>query len=605
VAQKTGTLYHALIPHGLSSRYPLKLKHDRCQELLVRWAEPMAALAVMEASPTHRGFLDLSWEYLLLDQPHDSICGCSIDETHDDMPYRFHQSELLADGVRRQSIARIVPASAKGSDFANVVVWNPLPWSRLGVQQVEIFFPTTFPAKAKRSGHLGPSVNQFQLFDSHGSLLPFQILEVQTNVTRKGPDSLGRRALLTGPLDVYLLAVEIDLPPTGYAGFEVQPLDASLERQTGTLRTGALSAANEHLSIHVHDSGRVDLIDKASGRAYLDLFAYEDSGDAGDGWNFVPPLRNRIIVGPGDSVTVCVEEDGPLVVTFCIDRRFRLPVGLDPLSRESRVDKTEDVLVRDFLSLRKGEKFLRVRTDVKNTVGNHRLKVLLPTHVESDTYWSDQPFAWVERPIATDPGSARYKEPDPIERPHHSVIAIGNQSGGLAVLTPEGLHEHSISDDPSRTIGLTLFRAVDKTHTTDGEPQGQLLQAMDFSYALLPFQGSKPPQEILRVVAELQAGIYCHHASKTLTRQSWLRLDGPSCVSLSCIKPADSGNGLVVRLWNSSNAPVQSKIIVSKPIREGWSCDLQESIISRLNLDGDCLSLDVPAFGLITVFLQL
>jgi mannosylglycerate hydrolase len=99
-----------------------------------------------------------------------------------------------------------------------------------------------------------------------------------------------------------------------------------------------------------------------------------------------------------------------------------------------------------------GDPMLHVSTQVHNTACDHRLQVLFPSGIASDTYWSDQPFAWVERPVAIDPGSSHYKEPDPIERPHHSVFAIADNEGGLAVLCPEGLHEHVVEDDTNRTL---------------------------------------------------------------------------------------------------------------------------------------------------------
>ncbi len=57
-------------------------------------------------SPTRRGLLDYAWKLLLKNQPHDSICGCSMDEVHREMGPRF-------DGVV-QTAERTMPGDAAG-----------------------------------------------------------------------------------------------------------------------------------------------------------------------------------------------------------------------------------------------------------------------------------------------------------------------------------------------------------------------------------------------------------------------------------------------------------------------------------------------------------
>src|SRR5690606_4106152 len=71
-----------LIVHTLSSRYPLKEANDRCTALLEKWVEPYAVYQSLAGAASPRAYLDLAWQYLLKNHPHDSICGCSIDQVH-------------------------------------------------------------------------------------------------------------------------------------------------------------------------------------------------------------------------------------------------------------------------------------------------------------------------------------------------------------------------------------------------------------------------------------------------------------------------------------------------------------------------------------------
>ena len=82
----------------LSSRIHLKQANARCQTLLERWAEPLSALAAIHSgAPYPRGYLRVAWRHLLQNHPHDSICGCSVDQVHQDMVYRFDQVAMIAE----------------------------------------------------------------------------------------------------------------------------------------------------------------------------------------------------------------------------------------------------------------------------------------------------------------------------------------------------------------------------------------------------------------------------------------------------------------------------------------------------------------------------
>jgi len=87
-----------LIPGVGSSRIPLKQANHACETLLTLWAEPWCAAAHFSLGMEYPArALELAWEYLLKNHPHDSICGCSPDETHAAMPYRFEQSRQIAE----------------------------------------------------------------------------------------------------------------------------------------------------------------------------------------------------------------------------------------------------------------------------------------------------------------------------------------------------------------------------------------------------------------------------------------------------------------------------------------------------------------------------
>jgi alpha-mannosidase len=86
----------------------IKQANQRSQALLERAAEPLAAFAstLGEAYPHH--LLRYAWKTLMQNHPHDSICGCSVDDVHREMMTRFAKSDAVAEEIIERSKAALV-----------------------------------------------------------------------------------------------------------------------------------------------------------------------------------------------------------------------------------------------------------------------------------------------------------------------------------------------------------------------------------------------------------------------------------------------------------------------------------------------------------------
>jgi mannosylglycerate hydrolase len=166
-----------LLPGVLSTRMWIKQRNRACETLLEKWAEPFstwaqlvvdekpgtAALTVQPAAAVRdpAAVLRYAWRLLMENHPHDSICGCSIDQVHEEMRPRFDQVEQIGEEITRQSLdtlAAAVDTRADGCSSA-VVVFNPTSGSRTDTVTVE--------AEAPDSQHGVEIVDQF------GKSVPF------------------------------------------------------------------------------------------------------------------------------------------------------------------------------------------------------------------------------------------------------------------------------------------------------------------------------------------------------------------------------------------------------------------------------------------------
>ena len=186
----------SVIPGVLSARMWIKQRNRACETLLECWAEPFSVFA----RSVNSGFVDsetrkfvnsgtrprihestnpriydstnlrlyeftaFAWRYLLQNHPHDSICGCSVDQVHEEMRFRFDQVEQIAEEVTRRSLASLVQhiatRSPKLSDprealsaaelvqpapYVPIVVFNPTAGPRTDLVHVQVQIPPTWP----------------------------------------------------------------------------------------------------------------------------------------------------------------------------------------------------------------------------------------------------------------------------------------------------------------------------------------------------------------------------------------------------------------------------------------------------------------------------
>lgn len=566
-----------VIPGVLSSRVWIKQANAECQTLLCHWAEPATTLAhLVLGEEVPQGFLALAWKWLLKNHPHDSICGCSIDQVHEDMVFRFSQSRQISQRLTQEATQTLAASVAGdvGDDELRVTLFNPLPQALDETTEVLLQIPAHWPTFNEFFGYEPKPA--FRIYGPDGEEIPYQRLS-QTNNRTKRRDYEANFPETYRTHDVGV-SLPLQVPALGYTTLTVRAEQSGKATRYPTLpglATSERSMANQYLDVTIEPNGTLTLIDKRSGQVYRRLLTFEDAADIGDGWYHGQAVNDAVYVSSASSAAVALIHDGPYLTTFRVRTSLLVPADFAFDDRMRRSDELVELAIDTDLSLRPGSDRLEAETTVHNVAKDHRLRVLFPSSAQTDTYWADTPFDVVERPIALRRDNHRYRELEVETRPQQSWTAVCDDERGLAVVS-SGLLETAIQDRAERSLALTLFRATRRTVMTDGEPGGQLQEPMTFRYWILPLTGPPDSARLTRLGQQIAAGtqavqlrpkdIALHRTDRELpAATSFLRLEGDAV--LTSLRHVDGG--VEVRLFNPTAAAIQPTLHLDESLALG------------------------------------
>jgi len=133
-----------------------------------------------------------------------------------------------------------------------------------------------------------------------------------------------------------------------------------------------------------------------------------------------------------------------------------------------------------------------------------------------------------------------------------------------------------------------------------------------FTYSLLPHQGSWRDAEIVRRAYELNAPALAFksnagvgHEERTRgTEQSFLRTSCPN-ILIETVKPAEDGDGLIVRLYETHNQHGQDTITFVTAVVAAQECNLLEEPKAEASYQGNTLHFQVRPFEIKTFRVHL
>jgi mannosylglycerate hydrolase len=520
---------HNLLPGVLSTRIWIKLRNHECQALLEKWVEPFSAIANIVGLPpsgierlSHPASLvRKAWQYLLECHPHDSICGCSIDQVHEEMRPRFDQAHQIGNELIQQNLASLAASvhtytlqnPAGAGVFATVVVFNPHSQSSTDQVKVEL--------------ELLESQLGFEILDENGHVLPHQILDLQVqdlltlNLDRQAFKNLfrqmqvgrvngllanhltihreGKRAFIEvvmsenvlpepdtwvhqqslveallddpsletfhlkarSPQLVKLVFLAQDVPGIGYRSFWIRKRKAKRKKREParlSYHPRSYFMENKFLAVQaLPDDGTISITHKASGRIFHGLNRFVDGGDRGDEYNYSPPPTDNLIQN-GDITSINLYK-GPVWQAIEINIEKLVPCALTA-DRQARSTKLVNLPITTRLTLTEGVPRLDFQTWVDNQALDHRLRVHFPLPFLPEKAFYDGHFELVERPMELPLFDHTWPEQPRPEMPQRTFTAAEGQ-GIQFILANRGLPEIQVTKfSGGGELALTLLRCV-------------------------------------------------------------------------------------------------------------------------------------------------
>lgn len=556
-----------LLPGVFSSRMELKQENARCQNWLERYLEPIAAQALAAGCPIEEGFLDEAWHLLLQNHPHDSICGCSIDQVHREMFPRFDQVRQIAATLTRNTLVAMAPSSKAG-----LVLYNPTSWPLSEWMEATLDVPVE------------EAPEQARLVDEHGTPVPCH-LERYEDVERffSGPDFVPYWK------NMRRYYFQLKTPVLAPFGMQTVHLDAKAPSpEMAQVSVEDLAIENQAIRLWV-EKDRVMLSDKRKGCTYEDVLSFEDEGDAGDEYNFSSPARDQKFVAK--LVDAKLVAEGPVVGTLRVVHALEIPKALTT-DRQARSQETVKILITSDLTLRGDAPRVEIRTELENNACDHRLRVKIRHGCSNAKGFYEGHFGVFEaEPVKELP----LPVPPLVETPAPTIPYQSFVAAGELAVAAIGLPEAEFTDG---AINITLLRAVgwlsrDDMRTRGGgagprleTPEAQGLGVHSYEYAIIPYQHleSVAPQAH-RFVTPVYAVDYAKQEQGKSVLS--LGISNPNLV-VSALKPA--GDNIVLRLYNPTPDPLVGALEVpgmkafasnlleeeKEPVGEGsWEVELR------------------------------
>lgn len=593
-----------------STRMYQKSKNRFVETLIEKRVEPILTLAWLYGAKYPTELVNKSWKLLLQNQIHDSICGCCIDEVHEDIDRRFKEIETTSNTLLKMH-SRAIAKQVSG-DGLSLVIFNDS-----FVKGKQIVTATVYVEN-----------ETFELFDDFGNKVEYVIESkalIDASLLSVWTLYLGSKCMMYK----YVISFEIVFRFNyGYLVYKMKELADPIEvNRYETLNTNIIE--NRFSKITINQNGTFDLVDKETNHLFKQLNSIEDAGDAGDTYNYSPVSEDVII--NNSSVENCeytVQKSlNRTVANISYDIYLPRKLTKDDKTRSKELVKQR---IHTLVTIYKNIKRIDILTKVDNSVLDHRLRVIFPSGLKSKFSASEIQFGTLIRPNKVN-DSEKWMENKYAEKPlpiyaQQKFVDVSNDNMGLTIMN-KNITEYEIYENGTSDIALTLFRGVGSLGKANllvrpgrasgmliPTPKAQCLGENISEYSILVHKKSvdyamiakkamiynaKPTvvqnalkhsvidndnQKFFELyhIESLQESVFEKLKSNPKGSYEFISIESETLL-ISAIKKAEKENALIIRVYNSTGVWVNPTTIkVNVDIDEVFECDLLENSVNKI-----------------------
>ncbi|MDG5471501.1 glycoside hydrolase family 38 C-terminal domain-containing protein [Jeotgalibacillus sp. ET6] len=460
-----------ILPGVYSTRTYLKHQNQLCEDQALYIMEALNVWSKGESRS--EAFIEYIWKMILKNHPHDSICGCSVDEVHEEMETRTQKILSAIDQFSRDVLHDEYPFEFLNSEVENNFLYliNNTPFEATYPVEATIFIPIAQDLGAIELYHQDEKIKmdivkreQREEFMRHIFAEPhygeYAVYDISMLVPFQGVETKAFQ----------IVRVKNVVPSAGKAG------DSFIE--------------NEFYRIEWGKDG-LTISDKEDGQVYERQHQFISSLDAGDTYNYSPPIHDCISEGTLVKVTDLTK--GTTFQSAVLHYELTCPASLNQ-ERTGASGETVKTIIKTKVTLYSDVRFIYFKSTVQNKAKDQKLRIGFAVEA-GDISYGDTPFDLVERRRLQEKiyDAPPNKEAIMNQYPAYSTVITGEHQ-----LAHRGLQEYEVDEYKGNTTAfLTVIRSVGWLSRRDLRTRGngagpgfetpgaQCIGSYEFEYGLI------------------------------------------------------------------------------------------------------------------------
>ncbi len=577
--RRSGNLYG----YTTSARMYLKQINFDAERWIQFYAEPFNAISGILGRDIKDNYPEMAWDYIVQNSAHDSIGGCSLDEIHFDMEWRYKQAIEISKGIFERSlkhITKLIDTSVfkhAGNSQIFLTAVNPNNYDREEVVEAVIDIPKEFDK------------DNFQIIDEKGNPVEVQLIEKAE--AQPVLEQMIDRPMYFDMQRYYAHLFLNEIPSFGYKTFNVKPVSQSFEKDKNILREfkNGIQLDNKFITVRLNKNGTFNVLHKETGHEFKQLGYFYDEGEAGHAWINIP--RKPFITTLKSEPAFAVIENGNLSATVKVSHEMKIYETLT--ARKTKSDNFVYNPIDLYLTLKKNSKRLDIEILADNKAESHRLRFMMPTNLDVKHSYGEGQFDVVKR--STDrPKTKDWIEQPMYDYPMHQFVDVTDGNNGFAVLV-DGLKEYEILNDKKKTLAITLFRGFEYIIQPSSKQDytfqkgSQCLGEQFFNLSFYPHTGDWLKGEVYKEALNFNNSIRLVQMGgsegKLPATAGFIKLE-PEELIFSALKKSEDekSNSYVLRFYNPTNKKITGKVTTLFKLQKVEQLTLEEKFVDELKL---------------------